>query len=128
MLIIDGDDIEFDEDVVLRQGVPFTGMIRAYHPNGAIREDTPYCDGFKEGICKEWHDNGQLSCEWHAVRGVIHGKKYEWHANGQIRSIASHSHGVDFSCDEWDETGLLIIHREIDKQSSLYKYAISREG
>lgn len=125
MLIIDEDDIEFDGDAVLHQGRPFTGIMQAYHVNHVLAMECEYLDGFRAGTCKEWYPNGQLSRKWRAVRGVIQGEECEWHENGVLRSVSVYLHGAELSRDEWDDAGLLIGHREIDRQSSLFKYVSS---
>ncbi len=122
-MTIDEADLDLDEDIGLYQGQPFTGVVRAFHPNGMLKKEWPYRDGLWQGQCREWYSNGQVKREWHAVRGVAEGKMCEWHQNGQIRTNASYSKGVELTFDEWTHAGLLVAHREIDPQSELGRYA-----
>lgn len=122
-MTIDENDLDLDEDVCLYQGQPFTGTVQAFHPNGAMKKESPYSDGFEQGPCREWYSNGQLKREWHAVRGAAEGKVCEWHENGQIKSVASYLKGAELAYDEWNDAGLLVAHRELDRQSELWKYA-----
>jgi antitoxin component YwqK of YwqJK toxin-antitoxin module len=126
-MIIDEAELDLDEDIRLYEGKPFTGIARAYHPDKSIRKELPFLNGFREGLCKEWHSNGCLHREWVAVRGVIDGKACEWHANGAMKSIAHYSRGVELSYEEWDDNGTLIMERQINKQSELYKYVSERQ-
>jgi antitoxin component YwqK of YwqJK toxin-antitoxin module len=125
-MIVDEDDLDYDEDVSLYEGKPFTGTLRAYHSDGSIRKEAPYLDGFAEGLCKEWHFNGLLRREWSVSRGAIDGKECVWHANGNARSIAHFSKGIELDYEEWDEGGAIVTRRTIDKNSVLYKHAKKR--
>ncbi|VTS04904.1 toxin-antitoxin system YwqK family antitoxin [Tuwongella immobilis] len=122
-MTIDEDDLDLDEDVCLYQGQPFTGIVQALHPNGVIKRESPYLDGFAHGVCREWHSNGQLQREWVAIRGRIDGMETMWHENGQVKSVAIYLKGAELEYDEWNDAGLLVTHRELDRQSELWKYA-----
>ena len=121
-MAIDESDLDLDEDVSVFQGQPYTGLVQAFYLNGAIKKQMTYCEGFEEGQCREWYANGQLKIEWYAVRGTVNAKAFQWHENGLIKSIANYVHGAELSFDEWDDSGLLVNHREIDWQSELGKY------
>lgn len=114
--------LEYDGDVSVFRGEPFSGTAFLEYPDGAPRRETPYKDGFEHGICREWHPNGQLQREWTAIHGRAEGQVTEWHANGQTRSIGVYEKGVELSFAEWDETGALVIKREIDPSSTQFAY------
>lgn len=122
-MIIDEDDPDLDEDVCLYQGQPFTGTVQAFHPNGVMKKESPYSDGFEQGACRQWYSNGQLKLEWHAIRGVADGEVRAWHENGRIKSVTIYLKGTELEYNEWSDAGLLLMHREIDRQSALWKYA-----
>ncbi len=122
-MLVDIEDLDTDEDVVLNQGQPFNGTMQAWYPTGSKWREYPYEDGFEQGQCREWYSNGQLKCEWFAIRGRIDGKETVWHENGQVKSVAIYSKGVEMTYDEWSDAGLLVTHRELDRQSELWKYA-----
>jgi antitoxin component YwqK of YwqJK toxin-antitoxin module len=121
------DELEFDGDILLYRGTPFTGTAQTTYPDGTLRSQRPYVEGFAEGVCREWHSNGQLSRDWLAVRGRTNGKKCEWHPNGTVKSIGYFCRGAELAYDEWDAEGTHIIERRLDPQSSLYKYAMKRD-
>lgn len=123
IMTVDEADLDLDEDVSLYQGKPYTGVVQSFYPNGVLKKKSIFCDGFEQGLCTEWYSTGQLSLEWNAVRGVVNGKMCEWHENGRMKMIANYSRGVELSLDEWDDAGLLVTHREIDRQAELGKYA-----
>ena len=121
-MTIDEDDLDLDEDICLYQGQPFTGVAKAFHPNGRLKRELIFHDGFEQGPCRERYSNGQLQREWYAVRGVAEGKVCEWHETGQIKTIGNYSKGAELTFDEWDDAGRHVTHREIDWQSELGKY------
>lgn len=123
LMIIDQNDLELDEDCRLYQGQPVTGTVRAFHPGGVMKRESPFVDGFEQGLCREWYSNGQLKTEWHAVRGVAEGKVCKWHENGQIKSVGNYLRGAELEYDEWNDAGVLVTHRVLDRQSGLWKYA-----
>ena len=116
------DEFEFDEDQIVYNGVPFTGILYAEYPNAQLKRESPFRDGFAEGRCREWFPNGQLKQEWFAVHGRATGKFLQWHENGQPRSVGNYEYGVELSYDEWNERGDLVAHREINTTSELFKY------
>jgi antitoxin component YwqK of YwqJK toxin-antitoxin module len=123
VMTVDEEDLDNDEDLAVFQGHPFTGTAVRYHPNGILRKEAIFRDGFEHGLCREWHESGQLSCEWFAVAGVVHGKRYDWYENGLLKAETIFRRGVELSYEEWDKLGRLVQQREIDWNSELGKYA-----
>src|SRR5947209_5600931 len=98
-------ELDFDEDLALYEGRPFTGIAECSNANESLLRQAYYRDGFEEGTCRDWYPNGQIKLEWFAVRGTIHGKSTEWHDNGAPKSVASYIHGVEISYEEWSPSG-----------------------
>jgi antitoxin component YwqK of YwqJK toxin-antitoxin module len=46
------------------QGLPFTGFIVEYYPNGNVLCELEYQNGFQDGYWREYHENGQLASEF----------------------------------------------------------------
>jgi antitoxin component YwqK of YwqJK toxin-antitoxin module len=113
--------LEFDGDRIRYDGSLFTGISIEEYPGGGQKFETPYIDGFPEGLCKEWHPNGQLKHEWFALHGMKHGKSTEWHENGSVKLIAQYDRGLELEYDEWTAQGALCTSRRIDKNSTLYR-------
>jgi antitoxin component YwqK of YwqJK toxin-antitoxin module len=131
---VNEDLFEFNGDIRSYGGKPFTGIGFGEHPNGRLKRELPYNNGFPEGLCKEWHPNGQIEREWFAAHGRAIGKAQTWFENGNIQSIAEYEYGVEMHYEEWDNDGKKTVAREIRKDSKLYEYVQimrddgSREG
>lgn len=119
---INDDDLGWDGDQRVHGGTPYSGSAYLLHPDGSLALRVTYRDGFEEGICREWHPNGELKREWFAGRGRATGKIEEWHAGGKIRSVGVYEFSAEIRYDEWDESGNLIGHRQIDENTALFDY------
>ena len=119
---IDEEQLDWDDDVSVLNGVPYTGVGVMYYPDGSLEGEASYVDGFKEGVVREWHPNGKLRTEWFAERGRAEGKVTEWHQNGVVKSVGEYEFGVEIKFDEWDEAGELLQSRQIDESSELFKH------
>jgi antitoxin component YwqK of YwqJK toxin-antitoxin module len=120
--VINEDELEFDGDQTTYNGRPFTGVGLLQYPNSRPKREVKYVNGFEEGPCREWYPNGQLKRDWFAVRGQAHGRVTEWYENEKRKSVGEYEHGVELRYDEWSDTGQLLVSREIDKASELFKY------
>ena len=70
MIVFDLDDpsLEWDDDLVSKDGVPITGLGYNIHL-GAKEVELHYVDGLPSGMCREFYPNGVLRKEWNARRG-----------------------------------------------------------
>jgi antitoxin component YwqK of YwqJK toxin-antitoxin module len=93
-------EMEFDDDMLLHLGNPFTGIIYSLYPNSSLRHEHSYKDGFHDGLCRDWYSNGQLKKERVFRRGQTIGKVTEWHENGKIKSIKESEYGIELEYDE----------------------------
>jgi antitoxin component YwqK of YwqJK toxin-antitoxin module len=116
--------LEYDDDVRTLDGKPFTGIGFDVYPDGQLRSEVPYIEGFAEGIYREWHPNGVLKEEWQACHGCAEGIVKTWHDNGVIRSEEEVQFGAELAFDEWDREGRHIASRRIDEKSELFKYLL----
>jgi antitoxin component YwqK of YwqJK toxin-antitoxin module len=114
--------LDWDEDVSMLDGVPYTGSAFLMFTDGALKRECYFQDGFEQGECKEWYSNGQVRKQWIAQRGVATGDVKTWHENGQLKSIGNFEFGAELHYEEWDATGKLIESRHIEKESELMKY------
>lgn len=113
---------DWDEDLLVFQGVPFSGVTFRNYPNGSCEFEFTYLDGFRDGPQREFFENEEVKEEWIAQRGAAIGEVRKWHENGQLKSLGNYEFGVELSYDEWDATGKLVESRRIDKDSELMKY------
>ncbi len=76
-------------------GKPVTGTVVAHNSSGQLLAETPYKDGFPNGLVREWYDNGQQKLE-REVRFVDRGQNggglevvgvnKAWCENGTLKS------------------------------------------
>ena len=125
---VNEEDLDWDDDVRVLGGTPYSGIAFLLYPDGSRKREVTYQNGFAEGNCREWHLNGNLKREWFAERGRATGKIKEWHADGTVKSIGEYEFGAELQYDEWDESGDLSIHRQIDENSELFKYVQRMRG
>jgi antitoxin component YwqK of YwqJK toxin-antitoxin module len=114
------DDLEHsdEDDSLLLNGKPFTGILYDEYDNGQAGEEEKYVDGHQVGPFRRWYENGQLREEGVKRRGFAPDKMSRWHENGVLKSTEEREWGVVVSCKEWDEHGKLISEREIEPGSS----------
>jgi len=116
------EELEWDDDVTIYEGNPFSGIAYRNYPNGNCEFEFQYVNGFRQGIQREFFDNTDVKEEWVAERGAAIGEVKKWHNNGQLKSVGNYEFGAELSYDEWDIGGKLIESRRIDKDSELMKY------
>lgn len=115
------DDLHYENDALTLDGEPFTGIGYAEFPNGKLRREVTYVNGFPEGHCCEWYENGQISKEWIAERGVASSKTTEWYENGQIKSLCIREHGVELEYKEWSKDADLVTERNLVEGSPMHQ-------
>ena len=99
------DDLEFDDQLALLNGVPFTGIVFSLYTDGKLESESRYAAGLPDGLQEEWYADGKLARRNIAVRGKGSSESWSWHANGVLRS---HRRNVDLMPVEvraWDERG-----------------------
>ncbi|MBC6905959.1 hypothetical protein DWB84_10870 [Saccharophagus sp. K07] len=114
----------YEDDTLVLNGKPFTGVGYAEFPNGKLRREVTYVDGFPLGLCREWYENGQLKKEWVAERGVAPSKTTEWYEDGKIKSVCIREHGIELKFQEWSSDGVLIVERAIEEGSPMHRVLI----
>jgi antitoxin component YwqK of YwqJK toxin-antitoxin module len=122
---VNADNLDWDDDLRVLDGTPYSGSAFLLHPDGSLAFEVTYRDGFEEGVCREWHPNGKLKLEWFAERGRATGRVEEWHPGGRVKSVGVYESGVEILYEEWDESGNLVAHRQIDENTALFDYVRS---
>ena len=123
-MAIDESQLEWDDEVLLYDGHPFTGILTKTFPNGGIRAEITYQSGIMDGSSREWHPSGRMSSEWTMVKNCRDGIRLEWHENGEIKIVSFHLQGIELSFHEWTDSGIAVCHRLIDWDSGWEKYAL----
>lgn len=103
------DDVEFDDQLALVGGKPFTGVIFALHPGGQPEAELNYREGLPEGLQQEWYANGQLERKWIAVRGKGSSEAHEWYVDGAPKSFRRNIDLWPVEIKEWDGHGNLVV-------------------
>ena len=109
-----------EDDSLLLNGKPFTGILYDEYDNGQPGEEERYIDGYQDGPFKRWYENGQLREEGMKRRGFAPDKTTEWHENGALKSIEKREWGVEVSYKEWDKNGKLTTQRKMEPGSSYH--------
>jgi antitoxin component YwqK of YwqJK toxin-antitoxin module len=91
---INADNLEWDDDLTLLDGLPYSGAAFSLYADGSREMEMFYKDGFLDGVCRKWYANGNLKEEWYSNRGRTFGKHKKWYMDGKIKSIADCEHGV----------------------------------
>ncbi len=121
---IEEDMLEFDDDVKCYNGVPFTGIGFEKYPNGNLKSETPYEDGFQSGTSREWYSTGQTMCELEWKKGARFSKRKCWYQNGVVKSVSNYEWGIELNYKEYNEKGELVTDRELDPNSPDSQYAV----
>lgn len=107
-------------DVLMQDGKPFTGIIYAMQPNkkdtaeivcfnrgkqhghwkrfyadGKPEEDRYFDNGKKIGELKQWWPNGRLKLAYHFKNGEYEGQCREWTANGLLVANMNYNQGYE---------------------------------
>lgn len=123
---IDFEDVEFDDELALVHGAPFTGIITSAHPNG-LRTEKNYRDGLPEGPQREWYPSGQLKEECIAIRGHGASTIVEWYENGQMKRRTYCRFGFQIRVQEWTQNGQLSRDARIEHTEEVQKYVTNLE-
>jgi len=79
-------DTEIREGIAYVKGETkaFTGIIKSYYENGALKEDIPYKDGKKKGLFKAYYENGALKSEGNYKDDKKEGLFKAYYENGDL--------------------------------------------
>jgi antitoxin component YwqK of YwqJK toxin-antitoxin module len=99
------DDLELDDQLALRDGVPFTGIVYSKRPDGSLESEGFYRDGLPDGKQEQYYPGGQVEQRWIAVRGKGSSEVRTWHRNGRLRSVATYVDQRLTGAQAWDDGG-----------------------
>ena len=102
------DEIEFDDQLGLLNGEPFTGAVYATHENGQPEIEFNYVGGLPSGIQHRWFPSGQLEMEWDAIRGQGSAWSRHWYPNGVMKLERINESNLPIRIREWSEDGRLL--------------------
>lgn len=109
---VEYDDVEFDDQLALVGGEPFSGVIYSMHPNGQLESESLYVEGLPDGLQQEWYANGQLEKRAIAIRGKGSSSSQYWYPDGKPKSYRRDIDQWPVEIKEWDEQGRLVIDEQ----------------
>ncbi|MEK7949911.1 toxin-antitoxin system YwqK family antitoxin [Luteolibacter soli] len=119
---VDIEDCELGDDMVLFEGVPFSGILFALHDDGIIAYEHEFRDGFPDGISKDWHQNGVLRREACFKWGRVDGLVKEYYPNGERMLEKEVEFGATVALQRWGEEGRLVEDWVVDLDSATGRY------
>ena len=103
---VDIELLEFDDDLALLDGIPFTGIVRSQFPDGMLEYSGRYRDGLREGLNERWYPNGQIFNRGIAIRGAGSSETWTWYPDGTLRSDRRNGdRGFPSDLRSWDANG-----------------------
>lgn len=107
------DRLEYDDELALLNGEPFSGIVYSEYDNGMLELEFNYVEGLPSGLQKQWFRNGQIERVSMARRGNGSSRIEYWHENG-VKKIerTSDENNILTYYREWDEEGNLIHQRD----------------
>jgi antitoxin component YwqK of YwqJK toxin-antitoxin module len=112
--------LNFDDDLRIYCGQPFSGVGVETFGDGRLKSETPYLDGLPSGICREWYSNGSKKKEWTAIHGPVHGQYTEWYENGSLKVWGDYRYGTALSYKEWNPQGELVTEITLAADSPMH--------
>jgi hypothetical protein len=118
---VDFDELEIgDDQLMLWQGQPFTGVAVEFFPDGKLCSEVPHVNGLEHGLLRAWHRSGQLRREANLWYGGLHGYAREWDEQGRLISERLGELGIAIAEKQWDEQGRLTRDWRIGPGDNLY--------
>jgi hypothetical protein len=68
-----------------QDGVPISGTIRNFYPDGRLAWETQWVDGKLHGVTRGWYENRKLREETTWVNGKMHGPARWYDEEGRLR-------------------------------------------
>jgi hypothetical protein len=84
------DQIAFDLD-----GIPVTGTIQGFYPNGRLAWETQWVNGKLHGVTKNYYENRRLREESTWMNGKMHGPARWYTEQGKLRGEIVYEDGKD---------------------------------
>ncbi len=104
------------EDIELKKGVrfdakglPYNGIEKTYHENGAVWEVLNYKEGRLEGLNKSYYENGNLESEGNYRNGRLEGEVKAYYPNGNFQFVSQYKKDVPTAVKEYDQEGNMIF-------------------
>ena len=117
----DCDEVEYDGDLILYSGEPFTGIGYEETQSGVLISEIAYKKGLPHGPGKLWYRSGQPKAVTNNHRGLSHGVSTFWYENGELKEENSAEFGITLWKKCWDERGTMVEDYTIEKGSGQWR-------
>ena len=101
---VDMESLEFEQGWAMHEGNLFTGVAFESWPDGKLRLEVPYLDGYRHGTEREWYPSGQLKMQREIAHGAVQGAAREWAEDGRLLVEATYDHGKLIERKRHDQT------------------------
>lgn len=112
------DALEFDDELALLDGVPFTGIVYSLNRDGGLESEGRYVDGLPDGLEEQWYPDGQIEHRIMFVRGNGSSEASTWYRNGQLRSVKRFQNRRLVESQAWDEAGTPIDPKTLGQDNA----------
>jgi antitoxin component YwqK of YwqJK toxin-antitoxin module len=104
-------DLDFDGELFLFEGKPFSGVCVEYYKNGKKKEETHYKNGEMNGLKTKWYESGNKEEEIRYKDGLIIGLWVEYYENGRKKFEREYGEGAGHIvlCSQWHADGTKAI-------------------
>lgn len=92
--------LSVNSGLILKDGKPFSGIVRSYIPATDEVELTAYRLGLQHGMTRKESSSGTRLAEWPYYAGAKHGVHRTWDRKGNLRSQAEFKLG-SYSGESW---------------------------
>jgi antitoxin component YwqK of YwqJK toxin-antitoxin module len=99
------DDLEFDDQQALLDGIPFTGLVFSVYQGGALESERLYRDGLPEGLQQSFYLDGSLKKKSFAVWSRGSTEVFEYYQNGVLKSYRRYVDQISVEEKAWNPDG-----------------------
>jgi antitoxin component YwqK of YwqJK toxin-antitoxin module len=123
---INYDNLEYDDNLFLLDGKPFTGLAVQHDEQGRKMCEIPLVEGVYHGTARSWYADGALKGEEHNERGLLNGIRKEWFPDGRLKREETWEYGWTMKLIEWNERGDVVKFYELGPTDGMYEEIVRR--
>ena len=99
--------------------VLYTGMAKAFFPDGNVRAEVVIREGLPEGVWQEFHNNGQLAMKVTYSAGKKEGMLERFHSNGKVWIRKTFKNGMLDGLSEYFNDDGKLFERQVYQEGAL---------
>ncbi|MBL8179755.1 MAG: hypothetical protein JNK48_34065 [Bryobacterales bacterium] len=120
-LRVDSNELEWEDYVCYREGLPFSGVAFELRPNGALWSEQTYAGGLLDGISRDYHEHGGLDSETVYKLGIANGPSRAFYPSGKPKYERLIELGIVVRAREYDENGAVVKDQTLQPSDSNYR-------